>query len=228
MVDLDKIYYIFYTPGSCGTLLSLLIRSQIDGNFTFVGFENNTAHQYKQNAIAKTHSYYEYQDFLQSGVSIEQHLRDNQYNDSRFQRCHPQWINSIQELDLPNLILCYLSDQEMKANNMYIKERQAIIDAMHKMPNNFKIDKQHKDIETLLIVRMLKLYTDEENKHRQSVKSIDMNRVLEKEFSELSKCCEIKDTGLLEEIINEYKNNQEGDKLPISIKTYLKKHHNSI
>jgi hypothetical protein len=228
MVDLDKIYYIFYTPGSCGTLLSLLIRSQIDGKFTFAGFENNTAHQYKQNAIAKTHSYYEYKDFLQSGVSIEQHLRDNQYNDSWFQRCHPQWINAIQELDLPNLILCYLSDKEMKANNMYIKERQAIIDAMHKTPINFKIDKGHKDIENLLIMKMFKLYTEEENKHLHSVKSVNMNRVLEKEFSELSNCCEIKDRTLLEEIIDEYNAKQKPDKLPISIKTYLKKYHNSI
>ena len=228
MVDLDKIYYIFYTPGSCGTLLSLLIKSQIDDSFKFAGFENNTAHQYKQNAMTKTHSYHEYQEFLQSGISIEQHLRDNQHNDSLFQRCHPQWINAIQELDLPNVILCYLSNQEMKANNMYIKERQAILDTMNKIPMNFGIDKQHKDIESLLIVKMLKLYTDEENKHLHSVKSVDMNQVLEKEFSELSRCCEIKDKGLLEEIINEYKNKQEGDKLPISIKTYLKKHHNSI
>jgi len=228
MVDLDKIYYIFYTPGSCGTLLSVLIRSQVDDSFTFTGFENNTAHQYRQNAIANTHSYYEYQDFLQSGISIEQHLRDNQHNDSLFQRCHLQWINAIQELDIPNLILCYLSDLEMKANYLYIKQMQEIMDALPKMPMNFGIDKQHKDIETLLIVKMLRLYTEEENKHLGSVKSIDMNQVLEKEFSELSKCCEIKDTGLLEEIINEYKNNQEGDKLPISIKTYLKKHHNSI
>lgn len=228
MVDLDKIYYIFYTPGSCGTLLSLLIKSQIDSNFTFTGFGNNTAHQYKQNAISKTHSFYEYQDFLQSGKSIEQHLCDNQLNDSQFQRCHPQWINAIQELDLPNLILCYLSDQEMKANNMYVKEKKAIMDTLHNIPLNFGIDKGHKDIENLLIIKMFKLYTEEENKHLHSVKSVNMNRVLEKEFSELSNCCEIKDRTLLEEIIDEYNAKQEPDKLPISIKTYLKKYHNSI
>jgi len=111
---------------------------------------------------------------------------------------------------------------------MYIKERQAIIDAMHKTPINFKIDKGHKDIENLLIMKMFKLYTEEENKHLHSVKSVNMNRVLEKEFSELSNCCEIKDRTLLEEIIDEYNAKQKPDKLPISIKTYLKKYHNSI
>lgn len=228
MVDLDKIYYIFYTPGSCGTLLSILIKSQIDSSFIFSGFHSNNAHQYKQNAIANTHSYFEYKHWLENGPNIEQHLRENQQNDSQFQRCHPQWINAIKTLKYPNLILGYLSNFHTKANNLYIKEKDYISNILQTSKVNFGIDSNHKNADTLMLIKFLKLYTDEEQKHFNTVKTVDMNRVMEKDYTELSHCVQITDREVLDEIIDEYNTKQEQDMLPETIKNYLKKHHNSI
>jgi hypothetical protein len=46
-------YFLFYIPGSMGSLLSVLINSQTDKNFKFTGFTNNTAHNMTKDKDSK-------------------------------------------------------------------------------------------------------------------------------------------------------------------------------
>ena len=88
-------YFIFYIPGSMGSLLSVLINSQTDKNFKFTGFTDNTAHNMIKDIFRNTHDYHDYCKFKKSNKNIQQHLDENQEKIQGFQRCDINWCEEF-------------------------------------------------------------------------------------------------------------------------------------
>ena len=111
LLNLNDFWFIFYIPGSCGSLLSVLLKSQIEKNFVFTGFNDNTAHAYVKNAFNNTHSYKSYRSFKKSNIAIDQHLQKNYCNNnSNIQVCDINWFDSIHKTIKSNkIIICYIS-----------------------------------------------------------------------------------------------------------------------
>lgn len=228
---LEKINYIFYIPGCAGSLLSLLINSQIQENFTFNGFIDDTAHNYKHDAIKNTHGYYDYIAYKKTGLSLKDHMEKNLYRESLTQRIvFYKWIEEfIKEKDL-NLIICHMSDFNLKLLNFYKKLRGTPIIPPVDEDYDFKINKNHKHHDTIIYLKSLNWQCKLEEKYLDTVTTIKIDDILGKKFDELNKICKITNAQLLNEIVDQYneKNKRDFNILPNSMKRYLKKYHNSI
>ena len=230
-LNLSKIYFIFYIPGSMGALLLTLIRSQIENNFKFDGFADNTAHQYAKNTFNNTHNYEEYLNFKKTNVSLEEHLGKNFLNNnSLFQLCDLNWLPEFLKIKKTNCIISYVSDYEIRLFNFYTKLNKITLESSYKISYNFKIDKNHKDYETISFVKAINWFTNIEKKYLNIVPSIDMLSVIEKKFDDLTKICKITNISLLTRIIDEYNSKQLTDLniFPESIKKYIKKYKNQV
>jgi hypothetical protein len=227
--QLAKINFIFYIPGSAGSLLSILMKSQIDKNFQFNGFATNNAHSYCIDAIADTHTWHEYQNFKKMNISLEEYFKDKNLRDSLFQRCDVSWLDEFTKMKNLNLILCYIGDYNIKLFNLYKKEYNTINEVVTK-ENNIKVPKTHKDYETIFFIKSLNVAIQIENKHMDKINSINILPVLKKDYKQFSKICKITNHSLLDKIINDYnaRNIIDFDILPKSMNRYLQKHHNSI
>ena len=228
--SLLKINYIFYIPGSAGSLLSVLMTSQIEKNFTFNGFLDNTAHRYCKDAIANTHSWSDHDVFKKTNVGLEEHLTKNLINDSMFQRMYIGWLDEFIKIKNTNKIVCYIDDYNIKLLNFYLKLKNITLASTQKINFNFKINKNHKNYESLIFIKMLNWMVKNEEKYLNNTTSIDMSPVLKKDYSTFGKICKITDIALLDKIIDDYnaRNNKDLNLLPINMQSYLKKHYNSI
>jgi len=228
--SLLKINYIFYIPGSAGSLLSVLMKSQIEKNFTFDAFSDNTAHRYCKDAIANSHSWNDHEDFKKTNTGMEEHLTKNLINDSMFQRMFIGWIDEFIKIKNVNKIVCYINDYNIKLLNFYLKLKNNTLSDAQKINFNFKINKNHKNYDSLIFVKTLNWMIETERKYLNNVTSIDMLPVLEKDYNAFGKICKITNISLLDKIVDDYnaKNTKDLNLLPINMQEYLKKHHNSI
>jgi len=229
-ISLSKINYIFYIPGSAGSLLSVLMKSQIEKDFMFDGFSNNTAHRYCRNAIANTHSSLDYEYFKKTDTGLEAHLTKNLTNDSLFQRLDIKWLDEFIKMKNVNKIICYVNDYHLKLLNFYVKLKDITLLDVQKRDLNFKINKDHKNYESLIFIKILNWKIKTEEKYLNKVTSIDMLPVLKKKYDAFNKICKITNISLLDKIIDDYnaKNSKDIDILPNGMKKYLQKHHSSI
>jgi len=229
--SLLKINYVFYIPGSAGSLLSILMRSQMEKDFTFDGFLDNTAHRYCRDAIANTHSWNEHEAFKKINTGLEEHLTKNLTNDSMFQRMYIGWLDEFIKIKNVNKIVCYIDDYNIKLLNFYVKLKNITLSsAQQKIDFNFKINENHKNYEPLIFIKMLNWMIKTEEKYLNNITSIDMLPVLKKNYNTFNKICKITNISLLDKIINDYnaRNIKDLNILPINMKNYLKKHHNNI
>ena len=228
---LENINYIFYVPGSAGSLLSVLMKSQIEEDFVFNGFVNNTAHNYQHDAIKNTHGYHDYIEFKKSNISITDHLEKNLCSDSLTQRIvFPKWIDEFIKIKNLNLILCYMEDYNVKLLNFYKKLDGSPLAPPIDENYDFKIDKTHENYEAIIYIKSLNWIMQLEKKYLHTIPTIKIDKILKRDFNEFKQICKITNVSLLEEIIDQYneKNKQDFNILPNSMKRYLKKYHNSI
>jgi len=228
--SLLKINYIFYIPGSVGSLLSVLMRSQMETDFTFDNFSDDTAHSYCRDAITNTHSRGHHEDFKKTNIGLEEHLTKNLTNDSLFQRLNISWLDEFIKIKNTNKIICYVNDYHLKLLNVYKKLKDEALSSSQKIDFDFKINKDHKNYESLIFIKMLNYYTKIEEKYLNHVTSIDMLPILKKNYDAFDKICKITNSSLLDKIIDDYnaRNIKDIDILPYGMKKYLQKHHNSI
>jgi hypothetical protein len=230
-LDLSKIYFIFYIPGSMGSLLSILIKSQIENNFKFDTFGDNTAHRYIKDTFSNTHSYIEYLNFKKTNISLEKHLEKNfKNNNSLLQRCDINWLSEFLKIKNTNYIISYISNYEVRLFNFYIKLKKLTLESSYKISHNFEINKNHKDYETIIFIKTINWLSKIEKKYLNVVPSIDMLSVVEKKFDNLTKFCKITNLSILKKIIDDYNSNQSTNLniFPESIKKYIKKYKNQV
>ncbi len=235
-IPVKDMKFIFYIPGSMGSLLSLLIKSQIEKNFVWQGLDGNTAHNYKKLPFSNTHGWADYIDFKKNNKELEQHLVDN-YNDNDslvHQISFPGWLNEfekIKHLNL-NLILCYVEDYKLKLFNYYAKKQIVLSGGSEHPPieNPVSIKKSHPSYKTFTYIASLNWQIELEKPHMNTMPTIKIENILQKDFRQLSKVIQITNASLLDEIIDLYNQSQDTDynKLPEDMKKYLKKYHNSI
>jgi len=228
---LEKIHYIFYVPGSAGSLLSVLIKSQLEKNFIFDGFVDDTAHNYKIDAIKNTHDYNDYINFKEAGIDLDDHLEKNLHRDSLVQRIvFPKWIDEFVKKKYANLSICYMENYNLKLLNFYKKLHGSPLAKPIDEEFNFQIDKNHKHYETIIYIKVLNWHMTLEQKHVHTIPIIKIDNVLKKDFSDLDKICKITNVSIMSEIVDEYnkKNKNNFNILPNGMKRYLKKYHNSI
>lgn len=228
---LENINYIFYIPGSSGSLLSLLMKSQMEENFIFDGFIDDTAHNYDHDAIKNTHGYHDYIAYKKSGIGLREHLEENLHGESLTQRIvFPKWIGEFLQLEGLNLILCHMEDYSLKLLNFYKKLNGSPLAPPVDEDFNFKIDKSHKHSEAITYIKSLNWMIKLEKEYLHSVPTINIDNILKKDFNEFNKICKITNAPILDQIINEYneKNLRDFNILPNSMKRYLKRYHNSI
>jgi len=224
-------YFIFYIPGSMGSLLSVLIRSQIDQTFRFVGFNNNTAHNYNKHIFLNTHDYTDYCKFKKSNKNVHQHLEENRKKNLGFQRCDINWCEEFINYKPKNIlsIICYLSDNNLKLNNFYYKLKKITLKNANPIEFNFNIKKSHKKYEEILFIKTITWWINQERKYLNSFPSVDMIPIIrEKNYEQLENICKIKNKKILNTIINDYNNKQINklivfEKFPLFIEKYLKK-----
>jgi len=229
---LSNIYFIFYIPGSMGSLLSVLIRSQLEKNFNFIGFANDTAHSYTDDTFYNTHDYPQYLNFKKTNITIEEHLiKNKKNNNSIFQRCDINWCDVFKNKNF-NSTICYLDDHQSKLTNFYIKLKKIAresIDA-NKFEMNFKINKNHKDYEKIIFIKTITWWINQERKYLKLFPSINLLPIIQKkDFSQLENVCKINNTKILNAIIDDYNNKQVKDKnifpeFSSFITKYLKKY----
>ena len=228
---LENINYIFYIPGSAGSLLSVLMKSQIEEDFVFDGFVDDTSHNYQHDAIKHTHGYEDYINFNKTGIDIKDHLWKNLCSDSLTQRIvFPKWIGEFIKLKDLNLILCYMEDYSLKLFNFYKKLRGSPLAPPIGENYDFKIDKKHKHCEAIIYVKSLNWMIQLEKEYLHTVPTIKIDNILKKDFNEFNKICKITNAPILDKIIDQYneKNKRDFNILPNSMKRYLKKYHNSV
>ena len=205
-------YFIFYIPGSMGSLLSVLIRSQTEKNFEFNGFETDTAHNHVQKySHDNTHNYPDYQAYKKSKKDIETHLKENQVSNSNFQLCDVFWCSEFIDYKpaKTTTILCYIDDQMQKLNNFYNKLKEITLKSMANTELNFGIQKDHKHYEKIIFMKVMAWWIREEKKYLNLFPSINMNLVIQKnDYSELAKFVKITDKKLLDVIIKNYNKQQ--------------------
>ena len=134
-------YFVFYIPGSMGSLLSVLIHSQTDETFKFRGFNDDTAHNHTKNIFGNTHSYTDYCKFKKSNKNLQQHLEENRKENTGFQRCDINWCEEFINYRPKNIssIICYLSDKNLKINNFYYKLGEITLEDIKTAELNFNI-----------------------------------------------------------------------------------------
>ena len=229
--SLLKINYIFYIPGSVGSLLSVLMKSQMEKDFPFDGFLDNTANRYSKDAIANSHTWTHHEDFKKTNTGLEGHLTKNLINDSLFQRMYIGWLDEFFKIKNVNKIVCYVDDYNIKLLNLYVKLKNVSLRSTAKSVDfNFKINENHKNYESLIFIKMLNWMIKTEEKYLNNITSIDMLPVLEKNYDTFNKICKITNISLLDKIIDDYnaRNTRDLNLLPINMQNYLKKYHNNI
>ena len=230
---LSNKYFIFYIPGSMGSLLSVLMQSQIHKEFNFSGFNNNTAHRYSTDRFANTHDYPQYLNFKKNNVTLEEHLIKNiKNNDSLFQRCDINWCESFSKNKNLNCIISYVNDPTLKLNMLYSKLKDKILHDVDNVAMNFTINKTHKDYEEIIFIKNISWYINQEIKYMKEFPSINMLPIIkEKDYKDLKKFCTLTNTALLDVIVDDYNSRQSINmnkftEFPSFIKRYLKIHHN--
>jgi hypothetical protein len=229
---LSNIYFIFYVPGSMGSLLSVLIRSQMEENFNFNGFNDNTAHYYSNDALYNTHNYQDYLIYKKTNLTLEKHMIKNiRNNKSLFQRCDINWCNEFKNKSYKSVI-CYIDDPELKIRNLYDKLKNSVLDSNYNLKMNFTIDKTHKKYEKIIFIKTITWWINQERKYLKLFRNINLLPVIEKkDFTQLENICKITNRNLLNAIIDNYNSKQTKniDQFPEFsgfIKKYLK--NNSI
>ena len=228
---LENINYIFYIPGSAGSLLSVLMKSQIEEDFVFNGFVDDTAHNYDHDAIKNTHGYDHYCNFKKSNIELKDHLEKNLCSDSLTQRItFPKWIGEFVKLKGLNLILCHMEDYSLKLFNYYKKLGGSPLDPPIDESYDFKINERHEHYETIIYIKSLNWMIQLEKEYLHTIPTIKIDNILKKDFREFNKICKITNASLLEEITDQYneKNKRDFNILPNDFKRYLKKYHNSV
>lgn len=208
---LSKIYFIFYIPGSMGSLLSVLIRSQLEKEFNFIGFSNETAHSYTDDTFYNTHDYPEYLNFKKTNTPIEKHLIKNiKNNNSIIQRCDINWCNVFKNKNF-NSTICYIDDYQLKLTNFYIKLKKITLESINssKFEMNFKINKNHKDYEKIIFMKTITWWINQERKYLKLFPSINLLPIIQKKnFNQLENICKITNTKILNTIIDDYNSKQ--------------------
>ncbi len=228
---LENINYIFYIPGSAGSLLSVLMKSQIEEDFVFNGFVDDTAHNYQHDAIKNTHGYHDYIEFKKSNIELKDHLEKNLCSDSLTQRIpFPKWINEFVKIKNLNLILCHMEDYNVKLLNFYKKLDGTPLAPPMDESYDFKINERHEHYETIIYIKSLNWMIQLEKEYLHTIPTIKIDKILKRDFNEFKQICKITNASLLEEIIDQYneKSKQDFNILPNSMKRYLKKYHNSV
>jgi len=210
---MNDTYFIFYVPGMMGSLLSILIKSQVEKNFQFKGFSDNTAHDYAQDAFLNTHTYSQYIDFKKKNIPIEKHLTENyKKNESLLQRCDINWANSFIHKNL-KCTIAYIGNLDCKIRN-FIKMRDIypqMKDFVNEYQNefNFKIDATHKNYEKILLLKYIIWCINQEEKYKKLFNSIDLFPIIKnKNFENFEKVCKITNKKILYSIVDSYNNNQ--------------------
>ena len=215
-----------------GSLLSVLINSQTDKNFKFIGFTDNTAHNHTKNIFRNTHDYPDYCKFKKSNKNIQQHLEENRKKDVGFQRCSIEWCKEFINYKPKNIssIICYLSDNNLKLNNFYYKLKEITIKNALPEQFNFKIKKNHKNYEEIIFIKTITWWMSKEKKYLNLFPSVDMIPIIrEKNYEQLENICKIKNKKILDIIIDDYSSKQPNKpvvfaKFPSFIEKYLKKY----
>jgi len=224
-------YFIFYIPGSMGSLLSVLINSQTDKNFKFIGFTDNTSHNITKNIFRNTYDYSDYCKFKKSNKNIQQHLDENQEKIQGFQRCDINWCEEFINYRPKNIlpIICYLSDDNLKLNNFYYKLGEITLKDALPEEFNFKIKKNHKNYEEILFIKTITWWMNKEKKYLNLFPFVDMIPIIcEKNYRELKNICKIKSEQMLDEIVDNYNSKQLDKPAPFAkfnqfAKKYFKK-----
>lgn len=214
-----------------GSLLAVLTQSQIDQDFKFLGFNNNTAHNHTKNIFRNTHNYLDYCNFKKNNKNIEQHLKENQETNVGFQRCDINWCEEFINYRPKNIlpIISYLSDNNLKLNNFYYKLREGCLKNNKVTDFNFSIKKSHKNYEEIVFIKTMTWWMNKEKKYLKLFHCVDMVSVIrDKNYSELEKICKIKNKKILDIIIDDYNSKQlsKTDAFPkfsIFIKKYMEK-----
>ena len=225
-------YFIFYIPGSMGSLLSVLIHSQTNETFKFLGFNDNTAHNHTKNIFSNTHSYPDYCKFKKSNKNIQQHLDENQLKIQGHQRCWINWCEEFIDYRPKNIssIICYLSDKNLKLNNFYYKLEGLAVKNTLPEEFNFKIKKNHKNYEEIVFIKTITWWMNKEKKYLNLFPSVDMTPIIrEKNYDQLENICKIKNKKILDIITDDYSSKQPNKavvfaKFPSFIEKYLKKY----
>tara|TARA_X000000950_G_scaffold264894_1_gene338632 strand:- start:901 stop:1617 length:717 start_codon:yes stop_codon:yes gene_type:complete len=235
-VPYEKLKFIFYIPGSMGSLLSLLIKSQIEKNFVWSGLDGDTAHNYKKLPIIDVHGYPDYLKFKKLNIGIRDYVEKNYLDNGSMvhQISFPGWLHEFDKLKHLNLdlIICYVEDYGLKLFNYYAKKQIPVEGAPEEpaITNSFNINKNNSAYETLTYVKSLNWQIQLEKPYLDIIPTVRIDRLLKKDFSDFMKVCDITNATLLEEIIDLYNKSQKQDfnKLPNDMKRYLKKYQNSI
>jgi hypothetical protein len=228
----DK-YFIFYIPGSMGSLLTVLMQSQILKDLNFSGFNDNTAHSYTSDRFANTHDYPQYLNFKKNNLTLEQHLIKNlKNNDSLFQRCDINWCEIFLKKKNLNCIISYIDDLELKLKMFYTKLKDITLQNVDNVSMNFTISKTHKNYEEIIFIKTISWWMNQEIKYMKDFPTINMLPIIEKkDYTELKKFCTLTNIDRLDAIIDDYNARQNINvdkftKFPSFIKRYLKIHHN--
>jgi len=225
-------YFVFYIPGSMGSLLSVLINSQTSETFKFLGFNDDTAHNHTKNIFGNTHSYIDYCKFKKSNKNLQQHLEENRKENTGFQRCDINWCGEFINYRPKNIssIICYLSDKNLKINNFYYKLGEIALKVIETTELNFNIKKNHKKYKEIVFIKSITWWMNIEKKYLNLFPSIDMISIIrEKKYAQLEKICKINDKNKLDVIIDDY-NSKQLDKIDAFpefsnfIEKYLKKY----
>ena len=123
-----------------------------------------------------------------------------------------------------------MEDYNVKLLNFYKKLDGSPLGPHIDENYDFKIDKTHEHYETIIYIKSLNWIMQLEKKYLHTIPTINIDKILKKDFNEFKQICKIINVSLLEEIIDQYnvKNKQDFNILPNSMKRYLKKYHNSI
>ena len=228
----DK-YFIFYIPGSMGSLLTVLMQSQILKDFHFSGFKDNTAHNYSANRFANTHDYPQYLNFKKNNLTLEEHLIKNLKNNaSLFQRCDINWCEIFLKKKNLNCVISYIDNPLLKLKMFYTKLKDNALKDVDNISMNFTISKTHKNYEEIIFIKTITWWMNQEIKYMKHFPSINMLTIIEKkDYTDLKKFCTLTNTDLLDSIIDDYNSQQHYNmdiftEFPSFIKRYLKIHYN--
>tara|TARA_B100000902_G_scaffold243092_1_gene230173 strand:+ start:119 stop:817 length:699 start_codon:yes stop_codon:yes gene_type:complete len=198
--------FIFYIPGSMGSLLSTLVKSQMDKSFLFHGFGDKTAHNHIRLPYKNTHDYYDYVDFLHSKSTIEDHLRKNKTEHIGPQNLDIHWSKEFINKNY-KCVISYVDDYKLKLGNYYWKVKLS-----GKVPHDFKIKSTHKDSEKINYMKTMLMWIKKEQEFLKVMPKIEMLSVIRKQnFEQLEQICNISDKKLLIKIIDDYNRYQTND-----------------
>lgn len=214
-----------------GSLLTVLLHSQIDATFQFIGFDDDTAHNHTKNIFDNTHNYTDYCKFKKSNKIIKQHLKENQKNESGVQRCDINWCEVFLRYKPKNIssIICHSSDSNLTLNNLYYKLKEIIFKNTKSLEFNFNIKKSHKKYEEIVLVKTMTWLINQERKYLNIFPSVDMIPIIrDKNYAQFEKICKVKNKKILDTIIDDYNSKQLDKpnafpKFPAFLEQYLKK-----